>query len=211
MPAYSTERVLTTAWVRGRHLSALDSVDDGLRMTRMAVEACTASLVLTGYVHADPHEGNLMLGDDGRVVFLDFGLMSTVAPNIMEGFATGIQACLAEDYATLARVFVDVGFVIVDDETRSPFWRPYKGAPYELADAKFGRERGGATRGLDVFVDELRDAMNAVEGAQTRFGALATVLNKVLAPNWKMFTPPYILLLIRTFLTLEARVLARVA
>ena len=35
-------------------------------MTRVAVvEACTASLVLTGYVHADPHEGNLMLADDG--------------------------------------------------------------------------------------------------------------------------------------------------
>ena len=111
---YSTSRVLVTEWVKGQHLSSL-SADAGLRMTRMAVEACTASLVLTGYVHADPHEGNLMLGDDGRVVFLDFGLMSTVAPNIMEGFATGIQACLAEDYATLARVFVDVGFVIVDD------------------------------------------------------------------------------------------------
>lgn len=40
-----------------------------------------------------------------------------------------------------------------------------------------------------------------------RFGALSTVLNQVLAPTWKMFTPPYILLLIRTFLTLEGIVL----
>ena len=45
-------------------------------MTYMAVEACTASLVVTGVVHADPHEGNVMLADDGRLVFLDFGLMS---------------------------------------------------------------------------------------------------------------------------------------
>ena len=43
-------------------------------MTYMAVEACTASLVVTGVVHADPHEGNVMLADDGRLVFLDFGL-----------------------------------------------------------------------------------------------------------------------------------------
>ena len=69
---YTTSKVLVTEWVQGQHLSALP-VADGLRMTRMAVEACTASLVLTGYVHADPHEGNLMLADDGRVVFLDFG------------------------------------------------------------------------------------------------------------------------------------------
>ena len=61
-----------------------------------AREAVAASLVLTGFVHADPHEGNLMLDEDGRVVFLDFGLMSRVDDEIMESFATGIRACLAE-------------------------------------------------------------------------------------------------------------------
>ena len=91
VPQYSTKKVLLTEWVQGAHLSALPS-EQGLRMTRMAVEACTASLVLTGFVHADPHEGNIMLEDDGRLVFLDFGLMSSVEPDIMEAFARGIQA-----------------------------------------------------------------------------------------------------------------------
>jgi predicted unusual protein kinase regulating ubiquinone biosynthesis (AarF/ABC1/UbiB family) len=58
-------------------------------MCAMAVEAVTAGLVLTGIVHADPHEGNMMLADDGRLVFLDFGLMSTVEADIMEAFALG--------------------------------------------------------------------------------------------------------------------------
>ena len=48
------------------------------------VEAVTAGLVLTGQVHADPHEGNIMLADDGRLVFLDFGLMSSVDETVME-------------------------------------------------------------------------------------------------------------------------------
>ena len=91
VPQYSTTKVLVTEWVQGAHLSALPA-EQGLRMTRMAVEACTASLVLTGFVHADPHEGNIMLEDDGRLVFLDFGLMSSVEPDIMEAFARGIQA-----------------------------------------------------------------------------------------------------------------------
>ena len=47
---YSSTRVLVTEWIRGNHLDKL-STDEGLAMTRMAVEACTASLVLTGYVH----------------------------------------------------------------------------------------------------------------------------------------------------------------
>ena len=56
-------------------------------MTYMAVEAVTSSLVVTGIVHADPHEGNLMLADDGRLVFLDFGLMSRVSPKTIQPFA----------------------------------------------------------------------------------------------------------------------------
>ena len=39
---------------------------------------------MTGLVHADPHEGNIMLDDDGKVVFLDFGLMSRVENDIQE-------------------------------------------------------------------------------------------------------------------------------
>ncbi|KAK7253459.1 hypothetical protein SO694_00001840 [Aureococcus anophagefferens] len=191
---YTTRRVLVTEWVAGHHLSKLPA-EEGLKMTRMAVEACTASLVLTGYVHADPHEGNLMLGDDGKLVFLDFGLMSSVDPDIMEAFARGIQACLAEDYAGLAVCFRDVGFLTDPVQYRAdPAKEPFAPAP---------RAADGSDPLFPEFVDALTDAMETVEGGTSRFGALATVLNQVLAPNWKMFTPPYVLLLVRTFLTLE--------
>ncbi|EGB04334.1 hypothetical protein AURANDRAFT_32640, partial [Aureococcus anophagefferens] len=150
LPELSTSRVLTTEWIPGQEKRAKFPTSKA-----PISAACTASLVLTGFVHADPHEGNLMLQDDGKVVFLDFGLMSRVDGDIMESFATGIRACLAEDYATLAFVFQKVG------------------------------------------------AMAATEGGSSRFGALAEVLNGKLSKRWKMFTPPYCLLLIRTFLTLE--------
>ena len=194
VPAYSGTRVLVTEWVKGQHLSALPE-DDGLRMTRMAVEACTASLVLTGYVHADPHEGNLMLADDGRVVFLDFGLMSTVDEGIMEAFARGIQACLSEDWYSLARAFQETGFVMRPVQYREST---------DLDFTTFGVDPDtGEDLGLSQFAKELGEAMTSVQDGTSRFGALATVLNQELAPRWKMFTPPYVLLLIRTFLTLE--------
>ena len=83
LPELTTRRALAMEWVYGRHLSAL-SPEEAMRMTYMSVEAVTAGLVLTGKVHADPHEGNIMLADDGRLVFLDFGLMSGVEDDIME-------------------------------------------------------------------------------------------------------------------------------
>lgn len=50
----ATSRILMTDWIPGRHLEKLNK-EEGLAMTRMAVEACTASICLTGFVHADPH------------------------------------------------------------------------------------------------------------------------------------------------------------
>merc|ERR1719343_1688777 len=56
---------------------------------------------------------------------------------------------------------------------------------------------------MNQLTEDLAKAMLETEGGTSRFGALATVLNIKLSPNWLLFTPPYILLLIRTFLTLE--------
>uniref|UniRef100_A0A7S4NDW2 ABC1 atypical kinase-like domain-containing protein n=1 Tax=Odontella aurita TaxID=265563 RepID=A0A7S4NDW2_9STRA len=194
VPELSTDRVLVTEWVDGKHLSELTK-EEGLAMTRMAVEACTASMVLTGYVHADPHEGNIMLDSSGRVVFLDFGLMSIVEPESMEAFARGIQACLAEDWLGMTRAQKMMGFVTDPIQYRKGLnetWRVYG------IDEETGEDLGEA-----ALAQDLAEAMMNTEGGMTSFGALFTVLNKELSPNWLLFTPPYVLLLIRTFLTLE--------
>ena len=103
------------------------------------------------------------------------------------------QGALAEDYVSLAKAFQDTGFV------NKPVI--YLGKDPAI---KSGYDPvTGEDLGLSQFAKDLTQAMGSVEGASSRFGALATVLNQELAPTWKMFTPPYILLLIRTFLTLE--------
>lgn len=193
---YSSERVLVTEFVKGDHLNKL-SKEEGLAMTRMAVEACTASLVLTGFVHADPHEGNLMLDEDGNIVFLDFGLMSDVDDTIMEAFAQGIQACLAEDWESLTKAFKSSEFI------SSPIEWKVDGAPGSSDFVPVGYDPvTGEDLGIDRMSEDLRAAMSGAEGGTSRFGALAEVLNS-LSEKWKMQTPPYVLLLIRTFLTLE--------
>ena len=125
-----------------------------------------------------------MLADNGRLVFLDFGLMSSVEGDIMEAFAQGIQACLAEDYTALSSAFQATGFLDTPVQ-----YRQDESQPYVEGD-------------IEVFADVLRKKMQATEGGESRFGALAAVLS-ALGKQWRMYTPPYVLLLIRTFLTLE--------
>merc|ERR1719201_528361 len=125
LPEWTTRRAMAMEWVHGRHLSDL-APEEAMRMTYMSCEAVTAGLVLTGIVHADPHEGNIMLADDGRLVFLDFGLMSRVEENIMEAFASGIQCVLSKDYVGLVQAFVDTGFVGTPLE-----WRAQESDPWQ--------------------------------------------------------------------------------
>lgn len=175
-------------WVYGRHLSDLNPME-AMQMTYMSCEAVTAGLVLTGLVHADPHEGNIMLADDGRLIFLDFGLMSRVDDNIMEAFASGILCVLNQNYEGLVQSFVDTGFV------GSPLeWRPEEAAPWQRTHPD--------GEPVQVMADELRTRMEAMPGGQSCFGAMSTVLSDM-GYFWQMYTPPYVILLIRTFLTLE--------
>jgi len=189
LPELTTRRAMVMEWVHGRHLSALDP-EEAMRMTYMSCEAVTAGLVLTGLVHADPHEGNIMLADDGRLVFLDFGLMSEVDDKIMEAFAMGIQCVLSKDYVGLVRAFVDTGFIGTPIEWRAKEPDPWQSTHPDGDDL------------TQIMAKELKERMEACPGGGSRFGALSVVLGDM-GFFWQMYTPPYIILLIRTFLTLE--------
>ena len=72
------------------------------------VESSVAQLLMTGVLHADPHEGNLLFGDDGRLHFLDFGLLSRMEQRHMEGMATAILTLMSGDWPGLLRAFGDM-------------------------------------------------------------------------------------------------------
>ena len=182
-------RVLTTEWIEGAHIADLPQ-EKKLVMAQMAVEACVAQLVYTGFVHADPHEGNMMLDiSDDSLVFLDFGLMAEVDGKIMEGFAKGIQSMISGDWRQLALVFQEVGFTPEVFEKRNPDDALRKKVPYVECT-------------LDEIASAIKDQLESEAGGRSRFGALATGLAR-LSATYHFLTPPYIILLIRTFLTLE--------
>ena len=66
--------MLTQEWIDGEPMKNLGG-DDQLKMVQMGVECSSAQLFRTGLVHADPHEGNLLYTDTGKLALLDFGLV----------------------------------------------------------------------------------------------------------------------------------------
>jgi len=103
---YVTERVLVLERIHGRKLSP----GHGLEQERASLLARTffrsyvRQVTLEGIYHADPHRGNVLLTDDGRLALLDFGLLGRLDDDTRRTLALLLMAVAqnrAEDVAQL--------------------------------------------------------------------------------------------------------------
>jgi predicted unusual protein kinase regulating ubiquinone biosynthesis (AarF/ABC1/UbiB family) len=85
---YTTARVLTTEYVHGVKVTQLAPVArtelDGLGLARQLFRAYLKQILVDGFVHADPHPGNVFLTEDDRIALLDLGMVVRIAPAMQE-------------------------------------------------------------------------------------------------------------------------------
>ncbi len=78
-PTYSSKRVLTMEFVEGIKIDDLAKLREyRLNREKIALTYFTSILeqaLLYGFFHADPHPANIFVQRDGKLVFLDYGIM----------------------------------------------------------------------------------------------------------------------------------------
>jgi predicted unusual protein kinase regulating ubiquinone biosynthesis (AarF/ABC1/UbiB family) len=74
---YVTEKVLVLERVNGKKVAADHGLEpeQAARLARQFFRAYIRQVTVEGVYHADPHRGNVLLTDDGRLALLDFGLL----------------------------------------------------------------------------------------------------------------------------------------
>ncbi|KAG6495392.1 hypothetical protein ZIOFF_043195 [Zingiber officinale] len=103
----TSRRVLVMEWVEGRKLSDIKD----LYLVEVGVYCSLSQLLEHGFYHADPHPGNLLRTSDGKLAYLDFGMMGEFKQELQDGF---IQACLHlvnRDFDALSNDFVILGLL----------------------------------------------------------------------------------------------------
>lgn len=113
----STKRVLIMDLLMGKSLvddEVLNVLTKSQKTTPQKVmsdvlDTWFLSLMMTGEFHADLHAGNLMYLDDGRIAFLDFGLMGQIKPSSLQACFTLVQSLQMNDYQGMAQAMVDIG------------------------------------------------------------------------------------------------------
>ncbi|MGH7438244.1 MAG: AarF/UbiB family protein, partial [Polyangiaceae bacterium] len=77
----------------------------------LGMRAWFQCLVLHGFFHGDVHAGNLMALDDGRIGFLDFGIVGRFSPERRRQVTDYLLAFAVGDFDKLARTMVAMGSV----------------------------------------------------------------------------------------------------
>jgi len=109
-PAYTARRVHTAQWIDGEKLSQSKANDVGA-LVNLGVITYLTQLLDTGFFHADPHPGNMLRTPEGKLVILDFGLMTQITDDQKYGMIEAIAHLIHRDYSEIGNDFVNLDFI----------------------------------------------------------------------------------------------------
>jgi ubiquinone biosynthesis protein len=175
---WTTKDILTMTFMEGIKITRFDELEKrGVNRTLLAtrlVESFYKQLFLHRFFHADPHPGNFLVqpGENGqptKIVVLDFGAISEVAPNVVDGLLEILQALFTHDGALVIRGFRKMGFVSQEGnkELLEQTVMTYFGKLLKLQDRTPGALMRADARELEALADpeverrELRELMRS--------------------------------------------------
>ena len=85
---YSSSKVLTMDFIDGKKITSLGNLKkietDFTSVIDDLVEAYMKQIIVDGFVHADPHPGNIHVTADDKVALMDLGMVAKFSPKIQE-------------------------------------------------------------------------------------------------------------------------------
>ncbi|MGJ3250092.1 MAG: ABC1 kinase family protein [Elainellaceae cyanobacterium] len=175
---FTRRRVLTMEWVTGTKLTHLDTMRaqglDPSALIETGVQCSLRQLLEHGFFHADPHPGNLLATPEGKLAYLDFGMMSEVKPHQRYGLLQAVVHLVNRDFEGLAEDYVRLEFLSPDTDL-SPI--------------------------IPALADVFNNALGA-SVAELNFKSITDQLSEVMY-EYPFRVPAYYALIIRSLVTLE--------
>ena len=126
MDGFTTSKVLTMEYVSGIKVTALSPIArtelDGSVLADQLFSAYLKQVLVDGFVHADPHPGNVFLTDDRRIALLDLGMVARIQPSMQEKLLHVLLAVSEGRGEEAATVAITMG-VKLDDFDEMTFRR----------------------------------------------------------------------------------------
>jgi predicted unusual protein kinase regulating ubiquinone biosynthesis (AarF/ABC1/UbiB family) len=114
--SHSTARVLCAELATGMRFAAAVEAPAALRLKwgEAIYRFVFSSILQAGMFNGDPHPGNYLFHDDGRVTFLDFGCVKYFPPDMLRDWKQLVRCHLEHDPPAFRRQLVKLGFIPAD-------------------------------------------------------------------------------------------------
>lgn len=178
-PGYSSESVLVMDFVEGKSVNEIIADEEMTVQEKSEFIWKLADLFFDqvlnhGSFHADPHPGNILRLEDGRICFLDFGMTGSVTEEQRKYIADIIVSVAAQDYKRLTQVLMKL--------THTPHFQNYRDFEVEVEDL------------ADEYYDMSFEEINIAEFVNKLFSILL---------RFEIRFPPKLYLLVKTLITIE--------
>jgi aarF domain-containing kinase len=98
---------ITVSMVDAESISSITNDPESVIIT--ALNTWTSSVMNMPWFHADVHSGNLLVLDDGRVGFIDFGMVGRVGEKTFKAVSELSTSMAVGDYEGMARALLNMG------------------------------------------------------------------------------------------------------
>ena len=113
--ALSAKRVLTTEWIDGTPMADVPTLRakgfDLNALGNTVIQSFLRHAIRDGFFHADMHQGNLIVDDEGTLVAFDFGITGRLSEGDRLFLAEILYGFITRDYLRIAQVHFDAGYI----------------------------------------------------------------------------------------------------
>jgi len=108
---FTTKRVLVMEFIEGYKISEVENSAAKKRAVKLAMESVLKQIFELRYFHADPHPGNIFMMKEGKIAFLDLGIVGRIseeeiyhAENLFLALSYGDRNLMADSLMNLGMV-----------------------------------------------------------------------------------------------------------
>ncbi|MBI1221280.1 MAG: phosphotransferase [Bacteroidetes bacterium] len=122
-PEWSGSRILTMEWLHGRHLDEFLKSNPSQENRNLAGQALwefySYQMHTLKAVHADPHPGNFLFQEDGKVAVLDFGCIKEIPPDFYNNYFALILPGIHSDEKKITRIMENLEMILPGDSEQT--------------------------------------------------------------------------------------------
>ena len=184
---HTSRKVLTTEWIEGEQL-VRSSPEVIARLVPVGVQCFLKQLLDMAFFHADPHPGNLLVDEQGRLTLIDFGLCATVPAPDTRTMTDAIVHLMDGQVPELLDDAIELGFLPKNVNKRSLLSELQR----IIEDSKMAENATGFTA----------KKYAAIEGRRKKFKEVSRDLNAIFF-EYPFLVPDYFALITRALIVLE--------